>query len=125
MEAVSDPDNPLDFDYDKERKTFNETFKILASTLSQKAFGFPNKKKDRITKGFGVYHFEAMTIGIQPFLGKLDISTEPNRLAVLNELTAIKLDPGFIEMTTGGGKNSKGPLKDRIQFVENKLSLLK
>ena len=34
---------------------------------------------------------------------------------------AIKLDPDFIRMTTGGGKNSPGPLQDRIGFVEGRV----
>jgi hypothetical protein len=37
-------------------------------------------------------------------------------------LTGIKLDPAFIELTTGGGKNSPGPLSDRIRFVQERLS---
>ena len=36
-------------------------------------------------------------------------------------LMAIKLDSVFINMTTGGGKNSPGPLNDRITFVERRL----
>lgn len=36
-------------------------------------------------------------------------------------ITKIKLDPYFIGLTTGGGKNSKGQMKARIDFVEEKL----
>ena len=40
-----------------------------------------------------------------------------------SELIKIKLDPKFIEMTTGGGKNSPGPLNDRINFVGDRLDV--
>jgi len=33
----------------------------------------------------------------------------------------IKLDPAFLGIRTGGGKNSPGPLQERIGFVEKKL----
>ncbi len=36
-------------------------------------------------------------------------------------LKAIKLDEAFIKITQGGGKNSPGPLNDRIQFVKQRL----
>jgi hypothetical protein len=34
----------------------------------------------------------------------------------------IKKDPAFIKITTGGGKNSRGPLRERIEFIERKIS---
>jgi hypothetical protein len=37
-------------------------------------------------------------------------------------LTSIKLDPAFIKITTGGGKNSPGPLNERIKFVADRLA---
>ena len=33
----------------------------------------------------------------------------------------IKLQDEFIELTTGGGKNSPGPLNDRIQYIAEEL----
>lgn len=124
MEAVSDPENNTTFDYDKEKIVFITTFEVLASTLGEKAFGIANKKRDSITKGFGVYQFEALTIGIQTGLDKLDIVDEAKRDNLTKKLTEIKLDSKFIDITTGGGKNSKGPLHDRIDFVKKHLSEL-
>jgi hypothetical protein len=41
-----------------------------------------------------------------------------------SEFIAIKLDPDFIRMTTGGGKNSPGPLADRISFVQERVKAI-
>lgn len=121
MEAVSDKEIATTFDYKNEREIFTKTFSILASTLGEKSFGFANKAGNDITKGFGVYHFEAFTIGLQIYLDKLDPLDKAQMSKLKEELTKIKLSKKFIEITTGGGKNSKGPLKDRIEFVENGL----
>lgn len=122
MEAVSDPDNAESFDYPKEENIFSRTFTILATALDDKAFSRANKNKKDMIRAFGVYHYEAFTIGLQPFLDKLDVSTEEGANKIRDLLTRIKLDPDFIELTTGGGKNSPGPLKARIKFVEDKLA---
>ena len=122
MEAVSDPDNTEPFDYPKEEDIFARTFAILAKALDDKAFSRANKNKDDLIRAFGIYHYEAFTIGLQPFLGKLDIGTNDGINKVRDLLTSIKLDPDFIGLTTGGGKNSPGPLKARIKFVEDKLA---
>lgn len=122
MEAVSDPENPLVFDYEKERADFDRTFEVLSKTLADNAFSRSNKAGNDLVRAFGIYHYEAFTIGIQTYLGKIDISTDTaiSELAVV--LRSIKLDPEFIKLTTGGGKNSPGPLKDRICFVQKRIA---
>ena len=122
MEAVSDPDNPEIFDYAAEENVFSQTFAILATALDDKAFSRANKTKNDLIRAFGVYHYEAFTIGLQPFLNKLDITTADGIGIARDLLISIKLDPAFIDLTTGGGKNSPGPLKARIKFVEDKLA---
>lgn len=122
MEAVSDPEQALFFDYPTEEDIFKKTFKILANTLGDTAFSRANKSGTDLVKAFGVYHFEAFTVGIQPYLNTIN-SDDPNSLQVIREiLKSIKLDADFIKLTTGGGKNSPGPLNDRIHFVVDKLS---
>lgn len=115
MEAVSDPDVPVAFDYDKEEALFLKTFTLFQSTLGEKAFGSTNK--GNITKGFSVYHFEGLTIGLQKMLQEISIDNP----AVIDRMrvafASIKLDDDFIA-TTGGGKNSVGPLRRRIEIVE-------
>lgn len=109
------------FDYASEEAVFLKTFGILQKTLGSRSFGFPNKKRDDITGGFGAYHFEAITIGLQVIIDRLD----PNDSDMMEKLEATllsaKLAPDFVAMTTGGGKNSPGPLARRIGFVEEAL----
>jgi len=122
MEVVSDPDKPADFDYEKEGAAFKKTFHILKRALSDRAFGRANPAKaGELVRGFGIYHFEAFTMGLQPFLDKADVDQPAGLQKVREVLMGIKLDPGFIELTTGGGKNSPGPLGQRIAFVEERL----
>lgn len=121
MEAVSDPEQALAFDYATEEDIFNKTFKVLANTLGDAAFSRANKSGADLVKAFGVYHFEAFTIGIQPYLNKIDLGDHRVLLAIKDIFMKVKLDPDFIKLTTGGGKNSPGPLSDRIKFVSSKL----
>ncbi len=122
MEAVADPESAEGFDYTKEEKAFSRTFAILAATLEDRAFSRANPTRTDLIRAFGVYHYEAFTIGLQPFLDKLDISTAEGINKVKGLLTGIKMDAAFVELTTGGGRNSPGPLNDRINFVKNKLT---
>lgn len=121
MEKVSDPEpeNRLAFDYSEQKAVFVKTFSVLAKTLNEYAFTYASG--GNLTRGFSVYHFEAFTIGIQSKLAVLnpDDSAMMERLKEVFE--EIKLDSTFITITTGGGKNSPGPLRDRIRFVEDKL----
>lgn len=123
MEAVSDPDpqTHCPFDYEKEETIFLKTFSILAATLEDGAFTYANPTRNKLTKGFSVYHFEAFTVGIQSCLQNID----PDDAKMMGKLKAklrdIKFDGTFISITTGGGKNSPGPLQERIGFVEKKI----
>jgi hypothetical protein len=121
MESVADPDNTINFDYTKEKTDFDKTFTILSKALGEKSFGLANKTRNGITKAVGVYQFEAFTIGLQPFLDKIDISDKIQIEYLSEHFKKIKLDKKFITITTGGGKNSKGPLNERINFVEEKV----
>lgn len=122
MEAVSDPEDPEPFDYEAERAVFAKTFGVLAGTLGDKAFSRANQTRTDLVRAFGVYHFEAFTIGLQPYLDRIDINdaNEMERLSGL--LRTIKLDAEFVSLTTGGGKNSPGPLSSRINFVRERLA---
>jgi hypothetical protein len=68
-----------------------------------------------------MYHFEAITMGLQSFLPKLSPTDATQMARLKTALEGIKLSPKFIELTTGGGKNSPGPFGDRIGFVEKGL----
>lgn len=121
MEEVSDPLDQEAFDYEREEIVFARTFDALRRSLGDMAFAIANKTREKLTAGFGAYHYEAITIGIQAIIDRLDPNNEESIEWLGKTLLSIKLDPIFIEMTTGGGKNSPGPLNDRISFVERRL----
>ena len=83
MESIADPEIASPFDYDGEKQVFLRTFTTLAKLLEDRAFGWVNKA-GTIVRGFAVYHFEAFTLGIQPFLGRVNLddaaqTREPSR----------------------------------------------
>ncbi|MFA5897655.1 MAG: DUF262 domain-containing protein [Hyphomicrobium sp.] len=120
MEDVADPSKAEPFSYADEETTFRRTFSVLRQTLSDRAFAFANAARNNLSGGFSVYHFESIAIGLQAVLGRLPADGQDlNQLD--QELRAIKLDPAFIAITKGGGKNSPGQLANRIQFVEDRL----
>jgi hypothetical protein len=122
MEAVSRPENPEPFDYDAEERIFDNTFGILKSALGEMAFALAGK--NGLTRGFSIYHYEAITMGIQPVVARASELSDQNRQQIRDTLLEIKLSPGFTAITRGGGKNSPGPLRDRIQYVQTRVEAL-
>lgn len=121
MEAIADPLIEVDFLYEEERTIFSKTFKVLRAALADKSFAFKNKASTALSAGFSVYHYEAITIGLQSVLDKLDQNNIEQMEGLGRVLTAMKLDPVFAKLTTGGGKNSPGPLNDRVTFAQRVL----
>lgn len=117
MEGVSDPINPVSFNYNEQEAAFDKTFSILAATLGDEAFTYAHKQTKKLTKGFGVLQFEAFTIGLQPHLERLDATNIDIMGRLRKRLRALKVEEEFIDATTGGGKNSPGLLKARIDRV--------
>jgi hypothetical protein len=103
------------------RRAYLKTFKVLQRTLSDHAFAFSNKARTALSAGFSIYHFEAITIGLQSVLDRLDPDNPVAIQQLKSTLQDIKLHREFIRITTGGGKNSPGPLRQRIKFVEDRL----
>ncbi len=124
MEFVSDPTIVSFFDYKHEKDIFLKTFSLLRRTLGELAFAYANKTRKKLIRGFSVYHFEAFTIGLQRYLGQIDIKDTASIRRIKKSFNEIKLDNEFIRLTTGGGKNSPGPLNARIQFVEDRIDLV-
>jgi hypothetical protein len=120
MEDIADADKPETFDYVAEETAFKKTFLALKKTLGEYAFAFARNGK--LSAGFSIYHYEAITAGLQPVIGRLDLDDQDAIKKLDATLREIKLDAAFIRITTGGGKNSPGPLRDRIQFVEERLA---
>jgi hypothetical protein len=120
MESIADPEIGAPFNYEIERETFLRTFAVLATVLEDKAFGWVNRT-GTIVRGFAVYHFEAFTLGVQPFLGRVDLAQTNQVETLRNVLEGVKRDQAFQLITSGGGRNSKGALDRRIGFVQNAL----
>jgi hypothetical protein len=118
MEGVSDPSEPTPFNYNEQEAAFSKTFSILAAALGEDAFAYANKQTKKLTKGFGVLQFEAFTIGLQPHLARLEPTDQEIMGRLGTRLRALKVDGEFIAATTGGGKNSPGLLKARINWVD-------
>lgn len=124
MEYVSDPDGP-GMEYDHEKNVFLKTFQILGETLAEYAFGYQNKRKPtELTRAFGIYHYESLTLGLQKRLDDIDPKNKQLMASLSTLFKKIKLDRKFVGITTGGGRNSPGLLKERIKFVENKIETL-
>jgi len=102
MEAVSDPETPMMFDYSEQREAFRQTFDILAKSLGEHSFSRANKTATDLVRAFGIYHYEAFTIGLQPYLAEINASTPEMTTKLPELLRGIKLDDEFIKLTTGG-----------------------
>ena len=110
------------FDYDSERLIFLKTFQIFQRSLGDRAFSRLNAKQTDLADAFGIYHFEALTLGIQPILDQLSPDDEIQMARLGEAIMSLKKEPEFIGMTKGGGKNSLGLLKRRVAFAAEKLS---
>ena len=116
------------FDYNEAEELFSLTFKILASTLGEKSFSpvadkrVPHETR-KLARKFAIYHFEAIALCISFNIDKLKtILGKDSLLKKLEKtLTLAKTDDEFIKLTTGGGKNYSGPLKERLNFIDSKL----
>lgn len=122
MESVADPSGAGEFNYALEQANFEKTFEALSKTLGVYAFSRWSNQRSDFTASFGIYHYEAITLGIQSIIDALDLDNPQHLERLKNLLTSIKSDSGFIGMTTGGGKNSPGLLQQRINFVSRRMS---
>ncbi|WP_314981970.1 DUF262 domain-containing protein [uncultured Veillonella sp.] len=116
------------FDYNEAEELFSLTFKILASTLGEKSFSPVADKRvpheiRKLARKFAIYHFEAIALCISFNIDKLKTILDKDSLLKKLEktLTLAKTDDEFIKLTTGGGKNYSGPLKERLNFIDSKL----
>ncbi|MGN6110499.1 MAG: GmrSD restriction endonuclease domain-containing protein [Kofleriaceae bacterium] len=123
MEAVSDPDadKKAPFDYPSQRKAFLDTFRVLNEALGESVFsGFNRQGKPQ--GYFSALHFEAITIGIQPCLDRLEAADESLKAAFKKALHELKVDGEFQKLTKGGGKNYAAALKQRVDFVRQRVT---
>lgn len=121
MERVSNRTATPAFDYVSELANFQRTFDLLNRTLGEEAFAYANKSRTRLIGGFSVYHYEAITLGIQTRVSSLSPENAAQMDTLREVLMQIKLDSEFVRITTGGGKNSPGQLSERVAFVQGRV----
>lgn len=124
MKNVSLPessDDHVNFDYQEEKAHFEKLFLILDKALGGKAFGSKNPRSDDITDSFRIYHFESIPLAISSIIDKVNSDDDDHISLIKEALTQIKFDPDFVRLTTGGGKNTKKMLEERIAYVSEYL----
>ncbi|NKC10767.1 MAG: DUF262 domain-containing protein [Gammaproteobacteria bacterium] len=124
MERVSDNsnENHIKFNYPKERLEFGKIFKVLAVTLGENTC-IRCLEDDRYGGQFLIHHFEALSLGVAKVADRINDSDFP-WADIKDKLADVKKDPEFRELITGGGQNSPGPYKKKIDFVSEKLRSL-
>jgi hypothetical protein len=113
------------FDGPQESALFAKTFAVIraaAETNDLKEKVFAAVDKHRRQRGqFSVYHFEALTLGLQSALGVFNASDSAQMQKLGRVLTEIKASDAMRDLT-GGGKNDPNPVRDRINLVERKIA---
>ncbi len=107
------------FDFTKEEEIFVKTFRILAVSTGEFSFTFPNKTGSELSRGFSAYHFEGVTLGLQASLDKLNPMDVGQMQNLKEALRLARLSQDFRDVSSGGGRNSPGPLNKRISIIEN------
>jgi hypothetical protein len=121
MERVTDETatNAIAFDYARQEAVFRKTFRLLQSTLGENTCR--RWTGNRFGGGFSNHHFEAFSLGVAKVVEDIDLEDQTAAAAVEQVLDGIKKDPGFQELTKGGGRNSPGPYREKIDFVAERL----
>ena len=96
---------------------------MLRETLGENSFSRMNENGTFVFQ-FMVSHFEAFTLGIQNFQEDIDLNDSIKMSRIRDELYSIKRDPEFKNIATGGGRNTRRYLQERIAFVERKLGAI-
>lgn len=109
------------FDYQLEEDIFKKTFHILNLVGGSRIFGRLNKAKNDLQENFSVYQFEAITLGLQNLLSRIDTSDSNNIDDLKSKILILKSDEEYLKSVTGGGLNSTGVLTNRISKVEELL----
>lgn len=111
------------YDLKKEEELFNKTFKTLDKAMNGQVFARLSKN-DEPTNAFSAYHFESFSLGIIDVIEFINPDNQEEIEALKKLFIDIKKDDEFKKLTTGGGKNYRKPLNDRINFVSEKVSEL-
>ncbi|MET7909768.1 DUF262 domain-containing protein [Streptomyces avermitilis] len=119
MEGVSDPLEPLSFDYDQEEQIFRKTFKVIRRL--GEILGYGSRILGTVSRTgvprrqFSVFHYEGIALGLQRVIDRVDLDNE-EQLAQLAQVVKIgKTDQAFLQ-ATGGGKNDRISLATRVGY---------
>ena len=121
MERVTDTnkDDHIEFDYENEKNDFEKVFRILGATLGENTC--LRWLGSKYGGQFSNHQFEAITLGLGKVIGDIPTEDEPwDEIGA--KLDGIKKDEAFQDMTTGGGQNSPGKYRTKIEFVSKGLT---
>lgn len=123
MEAVSDPEADISFDYDRERQVFEKTFKVFHALgtrlgIGARIFGTVTKAGEPRSQ-FSVYHYEGLVLGLQPVLDRIDLDNVDQMSRLADVVKTGKADVEFLKHT-GGGKNDRISLAARVRYFADR-----
>lgn len=118
MEEMSDPEQPATFDYESEASIFEETFRILSTSVGAQAFSTITKAGG-LGNQFSTAHFDMLTQGVQKHLPTLSELSGKQLSQFGQQILLLKKDPSFRSQTTGGGKNYPSAYRRTFKFVED------
>jgi len=121
MEGVSDEGsvNAIPFDYKREKGVFMKTFTFLGMTL-----GVDTCKRwtgNGFGGGFSNHHYEAFTLGTARLIDSIDPTNEQQLQRAKEALSAVKKNTEFQGLSKGGGQNSPGLYRKKIEMVADGL----
>jgi hypothetical protein len=70
-----------------------------------------------------MHHFEAISLGVAKVINETNLNESQQIEKINNILEDIKKDDIFRQFTTGGGQNSPGPYRRKIEFVSEKFGV--
>lgn len=117
MEGVTD--NTIPFDYGLQESEFKTTFTLLSEALGEDAC--QRWLGEKFGGGFSMHHFEVFTIGLARVIDSVGGGSLDSLQKLREALVATKKDEALKAHTQGGGKNSPGLYKAKLNFVEAKL----
>ncbi|MFG3600277.1 DUF262 domain-containing protein [Micromonospora chersina] len=123
MEKVSDPEQPAQFNYERERAIFVKTFRVLH--IISDRLGIGSKIFGTVTAAgeprgqFSVYHFEGLVLGLQAVLDDIDLDNAEQVDRLAGVVRRGKADREFLRHA-GAGKNYRNPMRSRVDYFSER-----
>lgn len=116
---IGDEEKGIDFSFEEEREIFEKTFSVLSKVGGE--YVFSRLRDGNYTKTLVPNFYDAITIGIQKYLNELYELNEEQYKELEQLFKNIKQNKDFLKHASGGGKNTKRHLEQRISYVEQKV----